>query len=111
MNNVPEGLCPFTTLDACGNVREGELWAEGFELLSNTTTILPNCGSFDVDLQYSSNSVRTVHFGCSNMMRLPANGNILKQECFMIQCLILQRVLPYRYKITRLTIACNTQGS
>jgi gliding motility-associated-like protein len=57
MNNVPEGLYTFTTLDACGNVREGSLWAEGFELLSNTTTILPNCGSFDVDLQYSSNSV------------------------------------------------------
>jgi hypothetical protein len=53
--SLPAGMYTFETIDKCGNVRIKQVNVTGLQLYSNTTQVVRNCDSFDIDLQYNSN--------------------------------------------------------
>ena len=56
LNSLPAGTYTFEMTDTCGNLRTTTLEIEGYEIFNNNTQIIPNCGSFDIDLKFSDNT-------------------------------------------------------
>lgn len=55
MNSFPVGTYVFHSVDNCDVVRDETVTLVGLQA-TETIQILPNCGSFDLDLQYPNNS-------------------------------------------------------
>lgn len=55
MNSLPEGTYTFYSKDQCGVERNETIVVNGFHATENSQ-IIPNCGSFDIDLQYPNNN-------------------------------------------------------
>ncbi|MFP9099694.1 gliding motility-associated C-terminal domain-containing protein [Flavobacterium sp. RHBU_24] len=56
MGSIPAGTYHLTTTDYCGNVRDADFVIQGYEIYNNAVEIIRNCGSFDVDIQFSANN-------------------------------------------------------
>lgn len=61
MNSLPIGSYTFYSKDECDVERNVTMPLTGF-IGTDTTTIIPNCGSFDVNLQYPNNGHATQNF-------------------------------------------------
>ena len=53
---VNEGFYTFLFTNNCGVTRTEIIFIEGYEIISNISTITPRCGSFDLYLEHESNS-------------------------------------------------------
>lgn len=51
--DLPEGTYTFKTIDICGVEKIFDFTFTGFHIISNDITVRGNCGSFDLDVQYS----------------------------------------------------------
>jgi len=56
LNNVPLGSYVFDMIDNCGNATSDNVIANVGYSESSNISIIPNCGSFNINLQHSSNS-------------------------------------------------------
>lgn len=55
MNSLPVGGYTFHSVDACNVVRDETINLSGF-IATESSTVIPNCGSFNLNLQYPNNS-------------------------------------------------------
>lgn len=55
MDNLPEGIYSISITDECGAVSQDTFNVEGLEVTANAITIVENCGSFDLDMEHTSN--------------------------------------------------------
>lgn len=62
MNSLPQGNYSFEGLDACGFAHSGQVLIEGYAVQTNNIEVVPNCGSFDLELEYAANSTGAVSY-------------------------------------------------
>jgi len=55
MNSLPAGSYTFETLDNCGTPRNRTLTIQGYQVVNNTVNVIANCGSFNIQMQHTSN--------------------------------------------------------
>ncbi|AWH83879.1 hypothetical protein HYN59_01545 [Flavobacterium album] len=55
MNSLPAGVYKFETVDNCGTVRTKTVTVQGYQVVTNDVDVIPNCGSFNISLHYTSN--------------------------------------------------------
>lgn len=55
MNTLSEGTYTFLVTNACGVEKTETLIVEGYHIQTNTVDIIPNCSSFDINLNHTSN--------------------------------------------------------
>ncbi|MEL1246339.1 gliding motility-associated C-terminal domain-containing protein [Flavobacterium sp. DGU11] len=55
MNSLPAGSYTFQTVDNCGTSRNKTITIQGFQVVANDVELIPNCGSFNVNLHHTSN--------------------------------------------------------
>lgn len=54
INSLPEGQYTIRFTDGCGFTQEQPVTVTGYHINTSEVTIIPHCGSFDVDLEYYS---------------------------------------------------------
>lgn len=52
MNNLPEGIYTFSTLDICGISNSFQVDIPGYNVLQSDVTVVGNCGSFDLVINH-----------------------------------------------------------
>jgi gliding motility-associated-like protein len=55
MNSLPAGIYTFVTVDNCGSIRTEAITINGYSVTTNNVEVIPNCGSFDLNLHFTSN--------------------------------------------------------
>ena len=55
MNSLPEGDYTFYLMDGCGTSVSHNVTVEGYDIAVNDMELIQHCGSFDVELQHTSN--------------------------------------------------------
>lgn len=55
MNSLPEGSYTFDVVDACNIPGTTTVYVDGYEITVNNIDVIQNCGSFDINLQHTSN--------------------------------------------------------
>lgn len=62
MNSLPQGNYTFENIDGCGISHSGQVLIEGYTVETNEIDITPNCGSFDLALEFSANNNNSVSY-------------------------------------------------
>ncbi len=55
MNSLPEGSYTFSSVNSCGGTVTRTVSLSGYAVTTNDFTIVPHCGSFDIQFQHVSN--------------------------------------------------------
>jgi gliding motility-associated-like protein len=55
MTSLPEGDYTFDIVDSCGLSNTLTIFIDGLEVLEDNYTLIPHCGSFDLDFNYTFN--------------------------------------------------------
>ena len=81
INGLPAGMYTFQSVDSCGTISNSDVSIVGFQQ-TTSITVLPHCGSFDIELIHTSNNSSSNGFWLqkynpiSNNWVHPGNGNI-----------------------------------
>lgn len=54
INNLPEGVYTIAFTDQCNFTQSQQVTVAGYHITTNNVTIIPHCGSFDIDVQHTS---------------------------------------------------------
>lgn len=77
MTSLPEGIYTFEIVDSCGILHSLTRLIKGLEVLENNYTVIPHCGSFDLDFHYLSNGANGLFW----LQRFdPVTGNWVHPE-------------------------------
>ncbi len=62
MNSFPQGTYVFYSKDACNVERTETLQLTGYHVVDNDIELIPNCGSFNLDMNYQDNNTNSHNF-------------------------------------------------
>jgi gliding motility-associated-like protein len=85
LDNLPAGNYTMKAVDECGFINIKDFIATGYEITINSFSLQPNCGSFDIPLQFVSNGIANQAFWLQKLID-PINnvwGNPINQTIYI----------------------------
>ena len=86
LDNLPGGTYQFSTIDQCGFTNTITVTAAGYNITNSTFSLQPNCGSFNIPLNFISNGTTGQSFWLQKLINsatntwgspdYPSNGSI-----------------------------------
>ena len=75
LNNLIGGDYIFSTIDECNFSTDTAVTIEGYNITKNAFALLPNCGSYDIELEYICNGNTNEFFWLQKQLPSGAWGN------------------------------------
>jgi gliding motility-associated-like protein len=73
LSDLPAGTYTFTTIDECNFNNTFDVTVVGYALTTNAYSLIANCGSFDIPLQFISNGTTNQTFWLQKLINLSTN--------------------------------------